>query len=116
VRTPGEIAADCEGMATAVRNRIVVSELSALLREAAGALRRTGQRHRDVVAAEMAAEAEHELARRAEADRDALLAVARYAEHSSWRCDPTLKNPGCACGLDDALAALPEHLRRQVER
>jgi hypothetical protein len=103
VRPPEEIAADCEN--------VHGGEYRSLLREAAEALRilidKLDASH--LVACEQ--ERVERLSRQSlEADRDALLAVARAA-HTAWYNDARY-----SVQVEEAIAALPEHLRQQVEQ
>jgi hypothetical protein len=106
VRPPEEIAADCEN--------VHGGEYRSLLREAAEALREAveqwelweNSRNTNYTTAGIAIKR----AEQAEADRDALLAVARAA-HTAWYNDARY-----SVQVEEAIAALSEHLRQQVEQ
>jgi hypothetical protein len=102
MRPPEEIAADCEN--------VHGGEYRSLLREAAEALRE-GERTAQFYAAESAAP------RLCCTDRDALLAVARVLRRlRQWdHLDTAGDGLYWKREIDAALAALPEHPRRQVE-
>jgi hypothetical protein len=119
MRPPEEIAAACERLAERVAaDEYVVDEEIALFREAAEALREAveqwelweNSRNTNYTTAGIAIKR----AEQAEADRDALLAVAQAA-HVWFRLTVHLYNNEERAALRSAFAALPEHLRRQVE-
>jgi hypothetical protein len=127
VRPPEEIAARCDREAEAfeiaaataptLASEHAHARIARTFREAAEALRTAD---REIAALQDERELRREAAdaaERAEADRDALLAVARVLRRlRQWdHLDTAGDGLYWKREIDAALAALPEHLRRQVE-
>jgi hypothetical protein len=122
VRPPGEIAADLSRLAVTWYLDLPAGAED-LLREAAEALRAQHRElNRDAGDSMFLSEIVSDLERernQAGADRDALLSVVKLVapRRARFRSDPAvlLRSPEEE-DIDRALAALPEHLRQQVER